>query len=504
MGAGCGKKELPSRQKATRKKSFYEEFITRSMFILSNPAHIREVYDVRQQRLGEGTYGAVYRGVHRFTGVARAIKKISKANMQNIDLLYREMEIMKIMDHPNIIKLFETFEDAGKIYLVMELCEGGDLFDRILLAGRFAETDAALMMQDILRAIFYMHQNQICHRDLKPENFLFQNKGPIDQNSLKLIDFGFANRFGHGMAHLTTKVGTAYYIAPQVLKRRYNHLCDLWSAGAIMYTLLCGRPPFHGRTDQEVLCRVTRGVFDFPTKNWHHISADAKDLIVNLLRFNPRYRFDAEQALNHNWIRLLAPRAPDVSLGGQWVSRLAKFKQQNRLKKAAQTIIAGQLDEAAISDLRVAFMALDANGDGVLSLSELREGLRQRGLQLSDSELEHIMDSVDSDRSGSIGYTEFLAASLDRKFLAEDDICRIAFQVFDQNSDGLISQEDLTNVLDRGKPRAASDAIMKEADRNGDGNIDFHEFMALMGRSRPGSRHCTLNSGLSCSASAAA
>lgn len=188
------------------------------------------------------------------------------------------------------------------------------------------------------------------------------------------------------------------------------------------------------------------------------------------------------------------------------LSRLVKFKQQNRLMKAAQTIIAGQLDEAEIADLRVAFMALDANGDGVLSLSELREGLRQTGLQLSDSELEHIMDSVDGDNSGSIAYTEFLAASLDRRFLAEDDICRIAFHVFDQNNDGLISKEDLTKVLYQGRPPAASDAIMREADRNGDGKIDFQEFMALMGTrsDRPGIRHCTLDPGWSCSASPAA
>merc|ERR1719160_91288 len=141
---------------------------------------------------------------------------ISKAQMKNIDRFKQEIAIMKMMDHPNIIKLFESFEDNRNIYLVMELCSGGELFDRIIEAGHFSEVQAAILMQQIIRGIFYMHESKVCHRDLKPENFLFLNKDAIDKSILKIIDFGLSCKFEADQV-LTTKAGTPYYVAPQVL-----------------------------------------------------------------------------------------------------------------------------------------------------------------------------------------------------------------------------------------------------------------------------------------------
>merc|ERR1719334_1449185 len=152
------------------------------------------------------------------------------------------------MDHPNIIKLFETFEDHRNIYLVMELCSGGELFDRIIATGHFSEKEAAVLMQQIIRAVYYMHENSICHRDLKPENFLFMTKDPIESNYLKIIDFGLSCKFSPDKV-METKAGTPYYVAPQVLSGKYDHQSDIWSCGVIMYVLLCGYPPFFGDTD---------------------------------------------------------------------------------------------------------------------------------------------------------------------------------------------------------------------------------------------------------------
>merc|ERR1712032_1541618 len=256
----------------------------------------------------------------------------------------QEIAIMKMMDHPNIVKLFETFEDHRNIYLVMELCSGGELFDRIIDAGHFTEVQAAILMQQILRAMFYMHENHICHRDLKPENFIFQTKDPIEKTLLKIIDFGLSCKFEPGQV-LTTKAGTPYYVAPQVLAGKYDHQSDMWSCGVIMFVLLCGYPPFYGETDADVLSKVRLGNFSFNAADWKNVSEDAKNLIRMLLKMNPKDRYTAEQALNHEWVKDKAPKAKNISIGAQMFDNLKSFRSQNKLKKAALHIIANQLNE---------------------------------------------------------------------------------------------------------------------------------------------------------------
>merc|ERR1719223_1732831 len=237
------------------------------------------------------------------------------------------------MDHPNIIKLYETFEDHRNIYLVMELSSGGELFDRIIDSGHFTEGQAATLMQQIVRAIFYMHENHVTHRDLKPENFLFVTKEAIEKNTLKIIDFGLSCNFQPNQV-LTTKAGTPYYVAPQVLAGKYDQMSDMWSIGVIMYVMLCGYPPFFGETDADVLAKVRLGNFSFNAADWKNISEDAKGLIRLLLKMNPKDRHTAEQALNHIWIKDKAPRAvPGVSLGADFVQHLRGFQSANHLKK---------------------------------------------------------------------------------------------------------------------------------------------------------------------------
>merc|ERR1719437_121058 len=199
-------------------------------------------------------------------------------------------------------------------------------------------------MKQIIHAIYYMHNNMICHRDLKPENFLFMSRDPIDNNLLKIIDFGLSCKFEKGQV-LTTKAGTPYYVAPQVLSGKYDQSSDLWSAGVIMYVMLCGYPPFFGETDAEVLSKVRLGNFFFNQADWKNVSEDAKNLIRMMLKMNPRDRYTAEQTLNHEWIKNKAPKAKQVSLQSNFVDNLRNFRSQNKLKKAALHIIAGQLNE---------------------------------------------------------------------------------------------------------------------------------------------------------------
>merc|ERR1719352_1121194 len=460
-------------------------------FIIDNQGKIADFYEVDKKKLGEGSYGSVCKGTNKSTGAPRAVKSISKEHMKNLERFKQEIAIMKMMDHPNIIKLYESFEDRKNIYLVMELCLGGELFDRIIESGHFTEVQAALLMQQIIRAIYYMHENHVCHRDLKPENFLFTTKESIEKNLLKIIDFGLSCKFGPDQV-LSTKAGTPYYVAPQVLAGKYDQLSDLWSCGVIMYVMLCGYPPFFGETDAEVLSKVKLGNFSFNQADWKNISEDAKNLIRMLLKMNPRDRYTAEQSLNHDWIKNKAPKAKNVSLQDNFVDNLRGFRSQNKLKKAALQIIAGQLNDNQIKALRETFMALDNNGDGLLTAAELKEGLSKAGLKEIPLDLEQILKDVDADGSGIIDYTEFLAATLDKRQYIKEDVCWSAFRLFDRNGDGKISQEELNQVLADGDVKGViGDDIknlMKEVDTSGDGVIDFQEFMDMMKRQRASRR----------------
>ncbi|CAK9073302.1 unnamed protein product [Durusdinium trenchii] len=233
---------------------------------------------------------------------------------------------------------------------------------------------------------------------------------------------------------MKTKSGTPYYVAPQVLAGSYNELCDIWSCGVIMYVLLCGYPPFLADTDPQVLALVRRGHFTFPAEDWSQVSDDAKNLITKLLAMKPAERFTAEQALNHIWIKEKAPHSRKEPLNTTSVSNLKNFRSTNRFKKMALQVIATQLSEDKIENLRKQFLALDSNGDGMLSIKEISDGLKAAGMK--DNDLKHILAGVDFDGSGSIEYKEFLAATLDKKHYLQEDALWSAFCVFDRNGDG--------------------------------------------------------------------
>jgi len=482
-GGGGAAAKKPSGAAAIVKENVKEGGLSHAGFIIDNPGKITDFYDIEKKKLGEGSYGSVSKCKNKATEVTRAVKSISKAQMKNIDRFKQEIAIMKIMDHPNIIKLYESFEDHRNIYLILELCTGGELFDRIIDSGHFTEVQAAIVMQNMFRAIFYMHENHICHRDLKPENFLFTTKDPIEKTHLKVIDFGLACKFADQQV-LTTKAGTPYYVAPQVLAGKYDQSSDLWSLGVIMYVLLCGYPPFYGETDADVLTKVRLGNFTFNAADWKAISDDAKNLIRMLLKMNPRDRYTAEQALNHVWVRNKAPKAAGVAIGTSLVDNLKGFRSQNRLKKAALHVIASQLDEKQIKALRETFMHLDENGDGLLTAEEMKRGLEQAGLKEIPEDLKAILKEVDSDGSGVIDYTEFLAATLDKKVYMCEDVCWQAFRLFDKNGDGKIDKNEIGAIFadDNVKASTSKDIseLMADIDKNGDGEIDFQEFMQMM------------------------
>jgi calcium-dependent protein kinase len=370
-----------------------------------------------------------------------------------------------------------VFEGTRHLHLVQELCTGGELFDRIIARGHYSENDAAILVRKILLAVKHCHDRDICHRDLKPENFLFQTKD--EDAELKVIDFGLS-RMDDGLSAgvMTTRVGTPYYIAPEVLGRHYDKSCDLWSIGVITYILLCGYPPFYGDTDPEIFASVRAGRYDFDSPEWTYVSNEAKDFISNLLLLKPSQRLTAEEALRHPWLSGAAPTT-DIPLNSNIFTSLKRFTGHNKLKKAALGVIADQMTEGEIAELKKQFMAIDADGNGVITVAELATALRDMGLGMIEEEVNELLNGIDIDGDGLVDYPEFLAATMKRNLANKEEYLLNAFNYFDTKGQGIITKSDLVQFM--GSEDQAQEVI-NEVDTNGDGHISFEEFVAMMNR----------------------
>lgn len=369
----------------------------------------------------------------------------------------------------------------------MELCTGGELFDRIVEEAEkrgeghaFDERGAATYMQQILGAMRYLHALEYVHRDIKPENFLLQDRRP--NAPIKVIDFGLAKKFKPGDAKMKTKAGTPYYVSPQVLVGSYTEKCDIWSCGVIMYILLCGYPPFYGDTDEDILRRVKSGKFDFPAEDWDGISKEAKAIIEIMLTREEDGRPSAEQLLANTWLTDHAEK-PSGSIPKNLGSNLKSFTRLPKMKKIALSLVSQQLAEHDIENLKQTFSILDKNRDGTLSMEEIVGALEAQGCD--DGGLRETLKSLDTDGSGSIDYTEFLAATIERSQYLKKEVLWSAFRTFDKDGDGTITKEELKQILTGEAVRgpqldAFVDRVIKEVDLNGDGVIDWEEFSAMM------------------------
>eukprot|EP00928_Gymnodinium_smaydae_P004609 TRINITY_DN11568_c0_g2_i1.p1 TRINITY_DN11568_c0_g2~~TRINITY_DN11568_c0_g2_i1.p1 ORF type:complete len:550 (-),score=174.79 TRINITY_DN11568_c0_g2_i1:263-1831(-) len=461
----------------------------------------KDKYDIEKSAVGSGAFGTVKKAKVKNGEKIVALKTIKKSAIPNLDAFVNEVEINAALDHPNIAKLLETFEDRQNVYLCLELCNGGEMFDKIIDQGSgFGELDTASLMLQILRAVFYMHSVDIAHRDLKPENFLLTEalpkKVPIRNNTLKVIDFGIAKRFKRNKEGktipMTTKAGTAYYVAPDVINGRYDEKCDVWSCGVILYILLSGSPPFGGDNDREIMAAAKKGKIYFDHA-FDTVSKEAKELILKMCNIKVSERLSAEQALNTTWVqhpsKIIRVDTRDAKSSAEFLQRMKGFSAVNRFKKAALHVIAHRLDDKIIKNLREQFTRMDLNGDGKLTLNELQTGLQKAGLT-DMGDVKKLFEQIDTDKSGEIGYTEFLAAMIEGKNYQDEETVWEAFRIFDRNGDGGISLDELKVMLSENHDiaakvaNAAEDAEVEElfrsADVNGDGQISFEEFMTMM------------------------
>ncbi|KAL0728239.1 hypothetical protein Bca4012_024332 [Brassica carinata] len=281
-------------------------------------------------------------------------------------------------------------------------------------------------------------------------------------------------------------VGSAYYIAPEVLKRKYGPEADIWSIGVMLYILLCGVPPFWAESENGIFNAILKGHVDFSSDPWPSISPQAKDLVKKMLNSDPKQRLTAAQVLNHPWIKEDG-EAPDVPLDNAVMSRLKQFKAMNNFKKVALRVIAGCLSEEEIMGLKEMFKGMDTDSSGTITLEELRQGLAKQGTRLSEYEVQQLMEAADADGNGTIDYEEFIAATMHINKLDREEHLYSAFQHFDKDNSGYITMEELEQALREFGMNDGRDIkeIISEVDGDNDGRINYDEFVAMMRKGNP-------------------
>ncbi|KAI9123834.1 hypothetical protein K1719_005134 [Acacia pycnantha] len=439
------------------------------------------------EEVGRGHFGYTCsarfkKGEHK--GKQVAVKVIPKAKMTTaiaIEDVRREVKILQALTgHNNLIQFYDAFEDQDNVYIVMELCEGGELLDRILSrGGKYSEEDAKAVMVQILNVVAFCHLQGVVHRDLKPENFLYASK---DENSeLKAIDFGLSD-FVKPDERLNDIVGSAYYVAPEVLHRSYSIEADIWSVGVIAYILLCGSRPFWARTESGIFRAVLKADPGFDEAPWPSLSLEAKDFVKRLLNKDPRKRLSAAQALSHPWIRNYNNVKVPLDI---LIFRLMKaYMRSSSLRKAALRALSKTLTADELYYLREQFTLLGPSKNGSITLDNIRTALMKHATDaMKESRIPDLLASLNALQYRRMDFEEFCAAVLSVHQLEALDRweqhSRCAYELFEKEGNRAIIIEELASELGLG-PSIPVHVVLQDWIRHTDGKLSFLGFVKLL------------------------
>ena len=469
--------------------------IKKEFFIRQTDGQITDYYEVLK-KIGEGASAKVYKVKEKSSGEIKAMKQVEKVRLPDVKYFETEIKILSLLDHPNVVRLFEVFEDDKNFYLIMELCKGGNLVTR-MKNNKYKEKAAANLMEQIVAAIAYCHEKGICHRDLKPQNVLFCDESP--NSPVKVVDFGIGKIFDPSLTNLQndiktefkikkmdSQIGTMYFMSPEIIKGSYNEKCDIWSLGVILYFLLCGYPPFVGANDMQLVQDILQGKFTFPKEDWKNISESAKDLISKMLSPEKK-RISAKEIMNHKWFKSKLKKKLEKKITFDF-DKLSTYKSFNILKKSILLFLASRLSSEETGPVGEIFRKINECKTGMIDFEDFKSFIiNNQDNEImggeDDEEIRKKFLEIDVDRNNKIDFTEFLAANMDKNIYKDKDKLRIAFDLFDTDKNGIISKDDIINILKLEKlfdaKKLVSDLI-EPNDINKDGKIDFDEFCKLM------------------------
>ena len=422
---------------------------------------IRKIYKFKEV-LGGGHFGTVRVAYKRKEEPRRyyAIKSISKKNLSPSDLedLIKEVDIISGLDHPVIIDFYETYQDEFFFHIVMELCKGKEVFQKIASEGKIEEKKVAIVINKVLNAIAYCHSRGITHRDIKPENILFETN---EQNSeIKLIDFGLSRKYSVDQK-MHTILGTPYYIAPEVLKGNYDEKCDIWSIGALTYIMLSGEPPFKGKSNNEIFMKIIKDPIKFNPYKWNNLSENSKNFIKLCLNKDPNKRPNAVEALGHVWFNSIEISSPK-NITQDILNNIKNFSIKQQFKKIVLRYILSTLNETELKKYKRAFYAIDFKHNGTISKEELKRAFEIGKIEITDDNINKVFKLCDENQKGSLDYTDFLMCAYDKKYLLTETKLNLAFQYFDVDNSGIIEIHDVKDAMLRfGKNVVDSDDTKK-------------------------------------------
>ncbi|KAL7466083.1 hypothetical protein ACHAXS_006380 [Conticribra weissflogii] len=454
--------------------------------------------------LGSGISGLVRLATHKTTGLKYAVKCLDLGLVdteEGLQQLREEIYIMCQLDHPNIVRLEEVYESHSEIYLVQELCIGGELFDRLDEQPdyHYSEAQCARLVKQMLCSVRYIHSKGIIHRDLKLENFLFSDSSP--DSELKMIDFGLSKHFKFGEVQHEA-VGTPYTVSPEVIRGSYDERCDVWAIGVITYLLLSGESPFGGCGGPEPLMQVRDNIlkcnFVFePADIWDNVSSSAKAFIKRLLVTDPNMRPTAREAQKDPWLITMANRSvtsDDTQLNPSVVKALVNFKEYSDMRKLLCEVLSFTLIPDQIQGLRKEFEKMDTDGSGEISLVALKSVLLGNAAQgslgaLTEEEVEDIFNAMRVSKSETtIHWHEFIAAGLSHCKVDERNL-RLAFDRLDADHTGYITFENFMDLIGNGavhSEEALREMWGEASVNNEDSRITYEDFLLLMkGQTKP-------------------
>ena len=446
-------------------------------------------YEIKKT-LGEGAFGQVHLVTHKITGATRAMKVIEKKDTfteNNEQEVLNELNVLKKMDHPNIIKVFEFYMDDDNYYMITEYCSDGDLFD-FVKDSKLNEIQSAYIMFQLFSALNYCHKMKIIHRDLKPENIFISKKEINGFIRIKVGDFGASQIFKKGDFQKEV-VGSVYYIAPEVILKNYNFKCDLWSCGIILYILLTHKMPFFADNDEDILKKILSSEYD--TNKLSKFSDNTKDLISKLLEREVNKRITAEEALEHKYfeefkVKDLLNDFKDKKKIEKFVENLKNYKRKSILQ---ETILAYLIhnfpDLEDITESSKLFDKIDVKGKGKISLDDLYIGLSLilESDKLKDDIVE-IFANLDTDKNNYLGYEDFARGAIDKGCLLDEKVLKFAFNYFDKENNGVITIKEISSIFkDHIKTKDIDETlnkIIEEVDEDGDGKITYEKFCKIM------------------------
>jgi len=429
------------------------------------PKKLEDDYTIDDKVLGTGINGSVYlakKGDAKFAVKDFKLRNISKGDK---DDLKGECEIFLGMDHPHVARLTDVYETPDKLSLVMECMAGGELFDRVLARERYSEKDAAVATNQMLLAINYLHSQGIVHRDIKLENFLYESK---DSDHLKLIDFGFSKIWDPD-TKMKMSCGTMAYVAPEVLQKSYTSQCDMWSLGVVVFILLVGYMPFSGSRE------IAKGEYLMYPDKWKLVSTEGFDYVKKLLVVDPKVRLTAAQALKEQWL-IKSMEATPSEVNPEILGSLCSFARESKFRRTCLQAMAWSLSNDERAKVRDAFIAMDTDNNGFITLSEFKQVIQDQ-FHIEDAKVLEAFDAIDADHDGKIIYSEYLAAMVSSRISMNDELLKTTFSRFDADSDGFVTEQDVSQILGGSMGEGELKSMMDRIDENHDGKISYEELI---------------------------